>query len=70
MHKTLTVKEYERMCNEYDKVKYVCKWCGRKSIIPYNIEKVECSWCHHYVFKNKQDEFKYRVNEKLKKGGK
>lgn len=64
MHKTLTVKEYERMCNEYDKVKYVCTRCGRRNIIPYNVEKVICSWCGRYVFKSKKDEFKYRLQEK------
>lgn len=69
LYKTLTVKEYERMADEYDKVKYKCK-CGRRSVIPYNVEKVVCSWCGNYVFKNKKDEFKYRLEVQRKKGGK
>ena len=67
MYKTLTIKEYDRMTNEYDKVKYECKYCGRKAVIPYNVDKVECSWCHHYVFKNKRDEFKYRLGVERKR---
>ena len=64
MYKTLTVKEFERMSNEYEKVKYQCNNCGHKVVIPYHVEKQLCSWCKHYVFKNKQDELKYRMKEK------
>lgn len=64
MHKTLTLKEYERMASEYAKVKYECSNCGHKVVIPYHVEKQLCNWCHNYVFKNKQDEFRYRLNEK------
>lgn len=63
MYKTLTTKEYDRMQDEYDKVKYQCKNCGHKVVIPYNVDKQICSWCHRYVFKNDEDEFKYRLEE-------
>lgn len=63
MYKTLTPKEHQRMTDEYDKVKYRCK-CGHKVVIPYNAEKNICQWCHRYVFKNKEDEFRYRLKEK------
>lgn len=66
MYKTLTVKEYDRMSDEYDKVKYQCKRCGHRVVIPHNIDKQICSWCHHYVFKNDEDEFRYRMNEKMR----
>lgn len=66
MYKTLTIKEFERMSNEYEKVKYQCKRCGHKTIIPYNVEKGLCSWCKHYVFKSDVDEFKYRLDGKRK----
>ena len=66
MEKVLTIKEYERMADEYDKVKYRCKKCGRRVIIPYNIEKQLCTWCGSYVFKNDQEEFKYRIKEYIK----
>ena len=67
MYKTLTVKEFERLSNEYEKVKYYCS-CGHSVIIPYNVDKQLCGWCHKYVFKNKQDEFKYRLQEQARKG--
>lgn len=66
MEKLLTVKEYERMQEEYNKVKYMCK-CGHKNIIPYNEEKVVCTFCGNYVFKNKKDEDIYRIREKMRK---
>ena len=54
------------MSDEYAKVKYQCKNCGHKVIIPYNVEKQICSWCNNYVFKNDQEEFKYRIKEYIK----
>ena len=66
MEKLLTVKEYERMQDEYNKVKYECR-CGHKVIIPKWVDKQICGWCGKYVFKSKEDEFKYRMKEVLKK---
>ena len=65
MYTKLGNKEFKRMTEEYDKVKYTCK-CGHRVVIPYNKEKNICSWCHNYVFKNNQEEFKYRLKEKIK----
>lgn len=65
MKKLLSEKEFERMTDEYDKVKYMCK-CGHRVIIPMWLDKQLCSWCGNYVFKNKVDEFKYRIGEKIK----
>lgn len=66
MQHILTVKEHERMSEEYDKVKYQCK-CGHKVVIPKWVDKQLCKWCGNYVFKTKEDEFKYRMKEKIKK---
>ena len=64
MKKVLSHKEYSNMSNNYEQVKYQCS-CGHKVVIPYWVDKQLCSWCKNYVFKNKQDEFKYRMKEKL-----
>ena len=64
--KLLSRKEYERMQDEYDKVKYACKRCGHKVVIPKWEEKNVCDYCGYYVFKNDKDEFKFRMKEKLK----
>ena len=44
---------------------YKCK-CGHSVSIPIFVDKTICSFCGNYVFKNKQDEFRFRVKEKLK----
>lgn len=66
MKKMLTIKEYEKMTDEYDKVKYECK-CGHRVVIPKWVDKQLCKWCGNYVFKSKKDEDLYRIKEKLKK---
>lgn len=58
-------EEYERKTDELDKIKYICK-CGHRVIIPKSMDKRLCDWCNHYVFKSKQDEFNYRMKEKMK----
>ena len=57
-------EQYKRLTEEYDKVKYRCR-CGHRVIIPNKIDKNICSWCGNYVFKSKEEEFKYRVKEKI-----
>lgn len=64
MKKILTTKEYKRMTDELDKVKYMCK-CGHRNIIPKWQDKTLCSWCNNYVFRNKKEEFKFRLKEKM-----
>ena len=65
MDHILTDKEYQRLTEEYDKVKYKCR-CGHRVVIKHNQTKAICSWCQNYVFKNNQEEFKYRLKEKIK----
>lgn len=43
-----------------------CKDCGHSMIIAKQ-EKALCSWCGHWVFKDKKVEFKYRLKEQLLK---
>lgn len=66
MEKLLNDKEYKRMTEEYDKVKYTCK-CGHRVIIPRLVDKQICGWCGQYVFKSKKDEFEYRMQEQMKR---
>ena len=40
----------------YTKESSTCKNCGHKMLIGRK-EKIICSWCYHYVFKNKKEEF-------------
>ena len=66
MKKIITDKEWKILSNEYSKVRYYCK-CGHSVIIPHYVEKKICDWCGCYVFKNKKDEFEYRMNSLIKK---
>ena len=64
--RVLTDKEYQRMSNEYDKIKIKCSYCGRKMVVPMWIDKRLCSWCGHYIFRNKKLEFEDKLKKKIK----
>lgn len=51
-------KNFQKASTERDKVKYYCS-CGHSSILPYNVDKKECSWCHKMIYKKKIDEKRY-----------
>lgn len=65
----LTNKEYQRISDEYDKIKIKCKHCGHKSILPVWVDKRPCSWCGYNVYRNKQLEFKDNVMKLMKRMG-
>ena len=48
----------------YSKNSTKCR-CGHTNFLGRK-EKIVCSWCNKYVFKNKKDEFVYRIGELLK----
>lgn len=62
----MTNDELDKYNEEINKHKYKCQNCGRKVYIHRTKDKAVCSWCHKYVFKSKEDEFKYRIKEKLR----
>lgn len=45
---------------------YKCK-CGKSVVIRPCEEKKLCYWCNKWVFKNKKDEFKFRLEEQRRK---
>ena len=44
-----------------------CK-CGHSTYIPPELDKVICSWCGNYVFKDNKKEFEYRFKEARNNG--
>ena len=62
----LTDKEYQKLSDEYEKIKIKCSHCGRKLVIPVWVDKQICSWCGNYVYRNKQMEFKDNIKKLLK----
>lgn len=63
--KTKNFKEDTRRFNEITKNTKRCK-CGHSVLINAGIDKVLCSWCKNYVFKDKKTEDLYRLKERLK----
>lgn len=63
-----TKEEDDRMFQEMSKHRKKCKHCGHSSVIPVYVDKKVCSWCGNYVFRTDEIEFKFRLEEKLKKG--
>ena len=64
--KVLSIDEYRRQSAEYDKVKYTCE-CGHRVVIPHWRDKGLCSWCHNYVYKDKQMYFRERLKQEMRK---
>lgn len=62
--RVLNNKEWKLMCNELSNIRYYCK-CGHSVLIGNHEKKVLCDFCGYYVFKNKRDEFLYRMKSKL-----
>ena len=45
-----------------------CCKCGRKELILSSQDKVLCSWCGNYIYRNKKLEFADRLNTAIKRG--
>ena len=58
----LSNDELTKLLSDMTQARIVCK-CGHSVLIPQRKDKKICSWCGNYVFKNKHDEFVYRMNE-------
>lgn len=55
-------KEMDRMFQEYTDNTYKCK-CGHSVFVSNKEKKWICSYCGRYVFRDKKDEFMYRLKE-------
>lgn len=58
----LSVKEIEKKYNDKEKYRVYCK-CGHTNYIVNKEGRAECNYCHNLVFKDKETEFKYRMQE-------
>lgn len=58
-------KRYEKIVDEYDKVKIRCK-CGHRVIVPLKEKKRLCGWCGYWVYRDKKEEFKDKLKGKIK----
>lgn len=60
-----TKAEDTKIFDELNKYRHICK-CGHVVIISKQ-NKALCSYCGNWVFKNKEEEFKFRLMEKIGK---
>lgn len=58
------IRKIENQRNEY-KVK--CS-CGTKTVIPPFLKRLICRNCGHWFYRDKKQEFKDKMREKLKDG--
>lgn len=58
----ITTKEAQIMLDSWYDIRYICK-CGHSVYIPCYVDKLICSHCGRYVFREKKEEFKYRLKE-------
>lgn len=57
---------FQRKTNYYDKIKMKCS-CGHSLVIPVFVDKQVCSWCGHYVYRDKKLEFKENLIKRLRR---
>lgn len=60
-------EEFERGTRIRQENKFACKHCGHKQLVPVYMGKAICDWCNHFIFRDEKEEFKYRMNERLKR---
>ena len=58
------IRELWREDDIFFNYKVRCK-CSHTIIIPHNVDKVLCTYCGYYVYRNKKLEFKNKLKELL-----
>lgn len=58
-------ERYSRLFTSMSECSYKCT-CGKTVMMTNKVDKVVCTNCGKYVFKNKKDEFNFRMQERLK----
>lgn len=65
----MKISELDKYASILKDYKTICK-CGHRMLIPYHIDKMICSWCGNYVYRNKRVEFKDKLKKEMKKNEK
>ena len=63
----LSNDDLKKLADERAKCRLLCKNCGHSTNVSHKRDKIVCSYCGHYVFREEKDEFKYRMLERLRK---
>ena len=59
-------KRTKKFFNDMSSISVYCK-CGHSVQIYSKTDRLLCTWCGKWVYKNPQIEFKYKLQEKMKK---
>lgn len=62
----MTNKEIKKYADEMAKLKVKCS-CGHSVIVPAFVDRKLCRYCHRYVYKDPQTEFRYKMQLNLLK---
>lgn len=65
----MKVSEIEKYSDILQGLKTKCK-CGYRMLIPFHVDKILCSHCGKYVYRNKKTEFKDKLIKEMKKNEK
>ena len=60
----MSYKGDTRMMDMYTNNRTKCK-CGHSVFIPHYDEKIMCTWCNKWVYRDKQAEFKDKMRSEL-----
>lgn len=47
-----------------------CAHCGHRMLITNRFDRVICTWCGNWIYRNKKAEFRYRIEKEMKKNAK
>ena len=62
--RTVKLKDIQKLQDSATENRVLCSNCGHSMLLGGN-DKMICYNCGVYVFKDKETEFKYRLNEQL-----
>lgn len=51
-------------------IRHYCPKCKHSLVIPVFMDRNLCDWCGNWVYKDKQTEFRYKLQERMKKNAK
>ena len=57
-------KDIEKLMEEQQKSKVTCP-CGHRVLMSNRKDRIICTWCKNYVYKDKATEFRYKMKENM-----
>ena len=62
----MSYKSDTKLFEEQQKAKITCE-CGHRVLMGTKKDRIICSWCKNYVYKDKATEFRYKMQERMLK---